>query len=238
MISLQSTKKNSSSFPFKFFNDILEWQTYTSEYPELLTQIAPSPDSRFTGDKAIDVFMKAVEYIPRSLIPRPYQYWLGQRMIGFLNDEKKGRVLDYGGGAGNMGMMFAHAGFTVDFLEVEGVITDFLRWRVKRHFLTSRVFGHDKELGINQYDFVSLLNVVEHLDNPMETVQRITKALAPGGYLLMICNTSGKGLDVVSVDTLENVIKPYLLTEYTLVENTDSMLYRKKDENINPNNNN
>lgn len=227
MISLHLTKQSSAQFPFSFFDDKTEWDAYIKEYPELLSQFAESPDARYTGGSTIDVFSKAVEYIPRSLLPRPYQYWLAQRMIGLLNEENKGRVLDYGCGAGNMGMVFAHAGFKVDFLEVGGVITDFLQWRVNRHFLKSSVFTHSQPLGQGNYDLVSLLNVVEHLDNPLETVQKITDALSVGGYLLMICNTSGEGLDVVSPDTLNNIVKPYILSHYKLIPDTDDMLYQK-----------
>lgn len=227
MILLHLIKQNSAKFPFTFFDDKAEWNAYIKEYPELLSQFAESPDARYTGGSTIDVFSKAVEYIPRSLLPRPYQYWLAQRMIGLLNSENKGRVLDYGCGAGNMGMVFAHAGFKVDFLEVEGVITDFLKWRVNRHFLKSNIFTHNQELGESQYDLVSLLNVVEHLDKPLETLQKITKSLSVGGYLLMICNTSGEGLDIVSPETLERVLKPYILSKYRLIPDTDDMLYQK-----------
>ena len=227
MINLQNGKYKSNLFPFEFFDNNAEWEAYAKEFPDVVATAVEDIESRFKGN-ATEVFAKGVEYIPRSLIGRKYQYWMAHRLIGLMNVENKGIVLDYGCGAGNMGMIFAHAGFTADFAEVEGVTTDFLKWRIKKHFLQSRVFTHKDDLGENKYDLVCMQNVLEHLDEPLEVMQKITRAIKSGGYLLLTCYTTGKGLDVVTIDVLAKVIMPYLLDHYYDLIETDNMLYQKK----------
>ena len=226
-INLKNGKYLGDTFPFRFFDDKAEWEAYDREFPDIVATAVNSPEDRFKGN-SVEVFKKAVEYIPRSLIGRPYQHWMAHRLIALLNSESKGRVLDYGCGAGNMGMIFAHAGFQVDFAEVKGVITDFLQWRVAKHFLGSNVFTHEDDLGEGNYDLVCMQNVMEHLDNPLEVLQKLTRAIVSGGYFLITFNTSGKGLDVVSQDTYNTILQPYLLDNFTVVEDTDLMLYKKK----------
>jgi 2-polyprenyl-3-methyl-5-hydroxy-6-metoxy-1,4-benzoquinol methylase len=226
-INLEKGKYKSSIFPFRFFDNDSEWKTYADQFAAVIITAVGDIEDRFKGTST-DVFAKAVEYIPRSLIGRSYQHWIAHRLIGLMNEENKGIVLDYGCGAGNMGMIFAHAGFTVDFAEVKGVITDFLQWRVLRHFLKSKVFTHEDDLGENKYDLVCMQNVMEHLDQPMQVLQKLCKSIKSGGYFLITCNTSGKGLDVVSQETIDKVLMPYLLSNFNKIPETDDMLYQKK----------
>jgi 2-polyprenyl-3-methyl-5-hydroxy-6-metoxy-1,4-benzoquinol methylase len=226
-INLEKGKYKSGIFPFRFFDNDAEWVAYAIEFPEVIDTAVEDIEDRFKGNST-EVFAKAIEYIPRSLIGRPYQYWIAHRLIGLMNEENKGIVLDYGCGAGNMGMIFANAGFTVDFAEVKGVITNFLEWRIKKHFLKSKVYTHEDDLGENKYDLVCMQNVMEHLEKPLEVLQKLTRAIKQGGYFLITCNTSGKGLDVVSQETIDKVLMPYLLSNFNKIPETDDMLYQKK----------
>ena len=226
-INLKNGKSLSATFPFRFFDDKAEWEDYDREFPDIVATAVNTPEDRFKGN-SIEVFKKAVEYIPRSLIGRPYQYWMAHKLIALLSEENKSRILDYGCGAGNMGFIFAHAGFQVDFAEVKGVITDFLQWRVEKHFLGCKVFSHENDLGEAQYDLVCMQNVMEHLDTPLEVLQKLVRAMSKGAYFLITFNTSGKGLDVVSQETYNTILLPYLLENFNVVEDTDLMLYQKK----------
>lgn len=226
-INLQNGKYKSTLFPFEFFDDDSEWEAYKKEFPDIVATAIDDPEKRFTGSST-EVFKKAVEYIPRSMIGRKYQYWIVHRLLTLMIEENKGKILDYGCGAGNMGMMFAHTGFSVDFSEVEGVITDFLKWRVSKHFLRSRILTHEQDLGENQYDLVIMQNVIEHLDNPLEVLQKVIRSIKVGGYFFMTCYTTGKGLDVVNAETLNKVLMPLILNNFIEIEGADNMLYRKR----------
>lgn len=227
MIDFKNAKAWAVESQMTFLDDVKEWQAYLKENPYLEQEMRYSIEDRFKeGVKAIDCFRQGVEYIPRSLIGRSYHYYIGRKLMELLANERKSRVLDYGCGAGNMGLMFAMAGFATNFLEVEGVQTDFLKWRVERHFLKSKVLTEQSQLG--EYDLVIFFNVMEHLEQPLEVLKRIHKAIAAGGYLALMCNTTGKGLDVVSQGVYERELMPFIKENFKLLANTDEMVYQKK----------
>lgn len=227
MINLQNSKALAGLDVFTFFDNDKEWEAYAKEFPERVALAKGSPEDRFTGNGTAEVFSDAVEYAQRSLIPRPLQYWLARKLIDIMVDEGKHRVLDYGAGAGNMGMIFAMAGFKTNFVEVGGALTHFLSWRVNRHFLTSNVFAHTDNLEDYRYDLVCMQNVLEHLDDPMDVLKKLNRAMVQSAYFLITFNTSGKGLDVVTQEFYKQHIEPYLLSNFTIVPDTDGMLYRK-----------
>lgn len=226
-IHLHNAKAEASLQSMNFFDNNAEWQAYLKENPDKEKLMLASPEDRFKdGKSAIDCFREAVEYIPRSLIGRPLQTYLARNLICLLTQEKKNRVLDYGCGAGNMSFLFAQAGFHVDALDVEGEITDFLKWRVQRHFQRINVLNEVTEL--KKYDLVMLFNVLEHLMNPMWVLERITESLETGGILAMLFNTHGHGLDIVTWEQWESELKPYLLANFDIMQDTDGMIFRKK----------
>lgn len=225
-INLHNSKAEAGLRNMQFFNADKEWQEYLQQNPHLETNMLASPEDRFIDGKfAIEVFREAVEYIPRSLIGRPLQTYLTRKLMHVLNEEHKYRVLDYGCGAGNVGFMFAQLGFQTTLVEVQGVLTDFLRWRINKYHLPITLLTEEEPLG--QYDLVTLFNVLEHLQEPLHVLQRIHKALPENGYLAMLFNTHEHGLDIVTRDTWERILKPFLLAHFTVVPDTDEMLYQK-----------
>lgn len=227
MIKLQNPKAGANLQTFQFFDEKKEWNLYCKEFPERVAKAVSSPEDRFNGKTTVEAFAQSVEYIPRSLIPRPLQYFIALKLIWLLRKENRYRVLDYGAGAGNMGMIFAHMGFKTDFLDVEGALTDFLKWRVDKHFFNSKVFNHVEGVGKNKYDLVCLQNVLEHLDDPMLALKRIANAIPEGGYFFITFNTTEKGLDVVTWKQYEDEIKPFILKNFEVVPDTDNMLYKR-----------
>lgn len=225
-INLHNAKAEAGLRNMQFFNSGALWEEYLEENQHLRSLMLASPEDRFTdGKQAVDVFRDAVEYIPRSLIGRPLQTYLVRKLMHVLNEEKKYRVLDYGCGAGNVGFMFAQLGFQTTLVEVNGVITDFLRWRIDKAHLPITLLTEDEPL--EKYDLVTLFNVLEHLQEPLHVLQRIHASLLENGYLAMLFNTHEHGLDIVSHDTWERILKPFLLAHFTVVIDTDQMLYQK-----------
>lgn len=230
MINLHNSKALAGLCNMVFPDSDLEWKAYCEEFPERVKDLRSmnGAEERFAEGNitAIEVFRKTIEYMPRSLIRRPLQTFLARQLMYQLTEEKKNRVLDYGCGAGNMGLLFAQAGFDTTLLEVEGEHTHFLRWRVKKHYLQAKVLGDEDELG--KYDLVMLFNVLEHLMEPKKVLERITNSLDKDGYFCLMFNTGKGGLDIVSWEIWEKELKPYLLENFDIVPDTDECLYRRK----------
>ncbi|GGX60962.1 methyltransferase domain-containing protein [Saccharospirillum salsuginis] len=103
------------------------------------------------------------------------------------------RVLDAGGGLGQMSGWLLEQGLAVDYFDVSGEMVE--RTRELLHtgpggerFRASRASMLDFEPG-RIYDLVVIHAVLEWLSDPREALERVFDWIAPGGYLgLMVYN--------------------------------------------------
>jgi SAM-dependent methyltransferase len=97
-----------------------------------------------------------------------------------------GRVLDFGGGTGNLALALAARGFHVDYRELSALQKDFTRFRVQRHRLEDSIEILDSWAGLPaaEYDAVCAFDVFEHLPDLEAAVDRLVPALADHGLLL------------------------------------------------------
>ena len=106
------------------------------------------------------------------------------------------RVLDFGCGVGSHGIHCAEEGASVDFLDVDGPLYDYAKWRLARRKLTAGLLHAGDALAPGEYDVALCLDVLEHVAEPVKTLRGILDALVPGGLLAlevshMIKPTSG-----------------------------------------------
>lgn len=97
------------------------------------------------------------------------------------------RVLDFGGGTGNLALSLAASGRRVTYLELSALQRDFVRFRTARHGLTSALEILDWWAAVPHavYDVVVALDVLEHVPDLEETLEnRLLPALRPGGMLV------------------------------------------------------
>ena len=90
------------------------------------------------------------------------------------------RVLDYGAGSGQM----------VAQLRTEGVQADGFEFSAEARRYCEKVRGFSllselSEVKDGQYDFVSMIEVIEHLTELQTTLSELHRVLAPGGSLLI-----------------------------------------------------
>jgi len=107
--------------------------------------------------------------------------------------EKKGRckVLDFGAGTGELCILLAKVGCNVTYSDLEGVMSEFARWRFKKHKvhiqqLSSRINGI--KLPMYEYDLIVSDAAIEHL-KPIyleKFVQALANALVDGGYVYLL----------------------------------------------------
>ena len=93
-------------------------------------------------------------------------------------------VLDFGSGVGSGGLLFARHGHTVALADISSVLLDFCRWRFKERGLAARFVDLKvEELPKDAFDFITAMDVFEHLTDPVDTVDMLAGALKPGGYI-------------------------------------------------------
>jgi len=94
-----------------------------------------------------------------------------------------GRLVDAGGGAGGVTAMLGWSASEVTVLEGSASL---VREAVQRHGL-SGVRGHVTDLPFapRSASVVCLLDVIEHLEDPVTALQQARQALAPGGRLVV-----------------------------------------------------
>jgi hypothetical protein len=107
------------------------------------------------------------------------------------NVPEGGRILEFGGGAGNLALMMAAAGYEVWFSELSALQRDFVRFRVARHGLAERVHVLDwwEEVDGGSVDAVVSVDVFEHVDTLRSILDSVLLP-AMGSSGLLIENTS------------------------------------------------
>lgn len=100
--------------------------------------------------------------------------------------EQPGRnYLDFGGGTGSNIILFHKHGFDCTLADISSSMLDFARWRLERRNVEVKIIDNKVEgLPDEAYDFVTAVEVLEHLPDPVETMHTIAKATKPGGIIV------------------------------------------------------
>lgn len=116
----------------------------------------------------------------RADLPERAVYWLST-VLRF--QRPPGRTLELGCGPGAFVGLMAQAGFEAEGLELSPAVVELAR----RHFGVTVHCGpiEEQSLPQGQYCGVSAFDVLEHLPDPVGTLERAVELLAPGGWLLL-----------------------------------------------------
>lgn len=123
---------------------------------------------------------------------------LRERMRAELPLQQSGlRVLDAGGGLGQVSCWLARQGHQVLLAEPAQAMLDYAAHRLQRHGVQScaasiQQLADTLPVDQQQFDLVVCHAVLEWLHNPQETLQQLLQHLKPGGHLsLMFFNADG-----------------------------------------------
>jgi 2-polyprenyl-3-methyl-5-hydroxy-6-metoxy-1,4-benzoquinol methylase len=93
-------------------------------------------------------------------------------------------ILDFGSGVGSGGLLYVRHGFDVTLADISSVLLDFCAWRFKQRGLSARFIDLKVErLPRGAFDFITAMDVFEHLTEPLDAVDTLADALKPGGYI-------------------------------------------------------
>jgi 2-polyprenyl-3-methyl-5-hydroxy-6-metoxy-1,4-benzoquinol methylase len=92
--------------------------------------------------------------------------------------------LDFGAGVGAGSILFARNGLETASADISTTLQTFSQWRMDFRKLPARFIDlKTSRLPDRAVDFVTAMDVFEHLPDPVATVEALDSALRPGGYL-------------------------------------------------------
>lgn len=93
-------------------------------------------------------------------------------------------LLDFGTGSGSGTLLYAAEGMETAGADISEPMLAFTKWRLERRGLHADIFDlRIERLPEHAFDFVSAMDVFEHLSDPLATVDELARAIRPGGFL-------------------------------------------------------
>ena len=98
--------------------------------------------------------------------------------------ENRRTYLDFGSGVGSGGILFARNGFDVSLADVSSPLLTFCKWRFDQRGLPVECIDLKTDsLPADRFDFVTAMDVFEHLVDPVSIAEQVCNALTPGGVV-------------------------------------------------------
>lgn len=103
-----------------------------------------------------------------------------------LERKPSGQVLDVGCGSGNFLRCMKEKGFSVLGIEPSVSGSDYARDTLQVEIFHGMIHDFLKLNSDRKFDVITLLNVLEHLTNPVETMEQLGHVLAPDGIVAIV----------------------------------------------------
>ena len=92
--------------------------------------------------------------------------------------------LDFGSGISTGGILFARHGFKVASADISSTLLRFSQWRFERRGIAAELLDlKERPLPDGAFDFITAMDVWEHLVDPVGAVDQISGTLRSGGFL-------------------------------------------------------
>jgi 2-polyprenyl-3-methyl-5-hydroxy-6-metoxy-1,4-benzoquinol methylase len=160
-------------------------------------------------------------------------------LIPFIPDlkvlmaNKQIRVLEYGCGVSDFGLLLAGLGAKVTILDLDTRRLQFARWRYEvRGFSCETIRVENTEslptLPPAAFDLVIATEILEHVRNPLALLKSLTSSLAPEGFFF--CSMGNEFEREIGGDHLEEAAKIGNSEDYKQYFNDHYRLYAVRDE--------
>ena len=104
--------------------------------------------------------------------------------LKFAQRESCRSCLDFGSGVGSGSLLFVRNGLKVGLGDISSPLLEFSQWRFQLRRLPAAIFDLKKtDLPSHSFDMVTAMDVLEHLADPVEAVEKLSSVLRPGGFL-------------------------------------------------------
>jgi len=113
-------------------------------------------------------------------------------LFQLLRNTKNKECLDFGSGVGTHAIALLENNNEITIVDVPGKLLEFARQRILERGFAFWSFDNDEELKNCHYDLAICTDVLEHVDNPINELDRIHKALKVGGILHLQVSTMVK----------------------------------------------
>jgi mycofactocin glycosyltransferase len=111
----------------------------------------------------------------------PLAYLLALR---FAQQHGCTRYLDFGSGISSGGILFARHGLAVASADISSTLLRFSQWRFERRHLAAEMLDlKERPLPHATFDFITAMDVWEHLVDPVAAVDQIANTLCIGGFI-------------------------------------------------------
>jgi len=156
-----------------------------------------------------------------------------QDIFLFCN-KTQGRILDFGGGTGELTINLASQSFSIDYLDVPGKVSAFAKWRFNKRFLNVKSFSTLNDVPTTYQNIVAI-DVLSYLEKPLVHLKKFQQLLNKGGLLFLSRERINPDHPMVlakNANFLENIEKHCLETGFLRLDypdNSDLLIFSKKD---------
>ncbi|MFN0110847.1 MAG: class I SAM-dependent methyltransferase [Blastocatellia bacterium] len=109
-------------------------------------------------------------------------------LLNYAQSLNAKRYLDFGSGVGSNAILFAQQGFQVTLADISPAMLEFASWRLRRRGIEAELIDlNQSQLADNYFDFVTAVDVFEHLPEPEKELRQINRTMRVGGELVFNC---------------------------------------------------
>ena len=131
--------------------------------------------------------------------------WLiTQLIIPYLNKKYYKKILDFGGGTGDLCFSLAKEGFDTFYTDLNKPAIEFTKWRVNRRKINIHFLIKD-EVANEMFDCIVSFDMFEHLKNLPEKIGFLVSHLHPKGALIFNMEFSGEAMHIQENKRYQNV---------------------------------